>query len=322
MVALRGRVVVETSLIGLNRAILGGVDQSPADQQWLHAWKEQIVEEGSDEAWREERLDGTLHGKARADGERRHKDHMSACKDILEGVGMRIRDARPWAVRRGGRRRWRDASIAAMLRAAPPDLLLGPEEAALATALDVQKARDVYAKSWARATGGARFLSELLQPDGRTLPRWGDGRAQSHRTPPWFAAIERICGVRAAARAVAPEWRCTPAGGEAGAQEEQVAAQVVGTGTTADLDVVTTQSAVRVLQRVTGEREVVGARERVRASGIGNGYRHEDDVRDLRDVGTDLAADATGGGRVAGFAWCTTYLEEGERKEEHTHGTA
>ena len=158
MVALRRRVVVETTLIGLNRAILGGVDQSPADQQWLHAWGEQIVEEGGEEAWRAERVDGTLHGKARADGERRHKDHMSACKDILEGVGMRIRDARPWAARRGSRRRWRDASIAAMLRAAPPVLLLGAEEAALATAQDVLKARDVYVKSWARATGGGALL--------------------------------------------------------------------------------------------------------------------------------------------------------------------
>ena len=72
---------------------------------------------------------------------------------------------------------------------------------------------------------------------------------------------------------------------------------------------------------MTGEREVVGAREGVRASGIGNGYRHEDDVRDLRDVGIELAADGTGGGRVAGFAWCTTYLEEGEREEGDTAGT-
>ena len=72
MVARRRKVIVESVLMWVNRAQMGGIDKTPVDDLWLQAWREEITEQGGEESWERQR---SVSGRG---------DKMRECRDISQ----------------------------------------------------------------------------------------------------------------------------------------------------------------------------------------------------------------------------------------------
>ena len=112
MVARRRKVVLESVLTWLNRAVLGGVDATAADELWLEAWREEVVADGGEASWAEKVSSNKVKDKERHG----RGDLLAACRMVAGKMGLQIRDTRPER-ERGIRKEW-DVRLLEMLRAA------------------------------------------------------------------------------------------------------------------------------------------------------------------------------------------------------------
>ena len=198
MVARRRKVVLESVLTWLNRAVLGGVDATTADELWLEAWREEVDADGGETSWSDEASrDGRKGRQARG-------DLLASCKVIAGKMGLQIRDTRP--DREQGRRKEWDARLQDMLVAASGEEMGLGEGEGEAHSRAMELARNKAMEAW--QLQDFRCLSELTTADGKHLSTWKDAAGSTGKEPQWFRIVEAMCKPSRGTRRLQNQWWC------------------------------------------------------------------------------------------------------------------
>jgi hypothetical protein len=322
MVTRRRKVIVESVLTWLNRAMLGGVDKTPVDDLWLKAWKEEITEQGGEETW------------SRKKSESGRGDKMRECRDILAAMNMKIVDVRRREEREeGSNRRTRDAALADMLeRATLGQLGLtegGGEAQRAACIADLghrMETRDTVEGK--QTSKPLRFLGQLASEDGGRIHIPSRSTPTGRRDAPrWLKVIFRVCGGTGNEEylELPEEWRCSArtrkaaqegeTAGEPRLVTEQNRGRCAGELPTTRTD----ESAVRELRRAPGKggEEGESMPDIETREGERKGYEEAPTTTDgvgeeeMGEIDLELMSDGTGGGEAAGLAWATVWHKEG-----------